>query len=129
MARRQARRAAETPEWLRDTPEEAAALRLRLLKRHQMMLGRCFKERRRARLDHYKERQELERANADMAEDLKEWAGQGWSRLRCIWWAVIDAENEHKWLTSPTLSQAARIAATPRVRGCGAAAKKAGFAG
>lgn len=177
MARRAARRAAETPEWLRDTPEEAAARRLAILRRHQLQLGRCFhkppekrkrtrpsdgqesgapfdyeeyltrledkkaadpefmarvkafQERRRARLDSYKERQELERANAEVAEDLREWAEHGWSRLENIWTCVINAENEERWRKSPTLSQAQRIAATPRIRGCGAAAKRAGFAG
>lgn len=175
MARRAARRAAEIPEWLRDTPEEAANRHLAALKRHQKALGariakppekrkrarpsdgqesgapfdyeeyltrledkkasdpefmarvRAFQERRRARLDSYKERNEIEAANKEMAEEVKMGEAVGVSRIRQIWHCIWHDESEQRWRTSPTLSQAQRIAATPRIRGCGAAAKRAGF--
>lgn len=170
MARRAARRLAETPEWLRDTPEEAAALRLRILKRHQKALGALVakppekRKRRRpsdgqecgapfnheeylTRLedrkaanpeewqrqqrakreegpfwDKYKERHDMERANEAMAEGRI-----ARSRLHEIWNAVIIDEMNQKWLREAPLQK--QIKAAPRIRGCGAAAKRAGFAG
>lgn len=46
-------------------------------------------------------------------------------RLREIWNAVIIDEMNLKWLREAPLQK--QIKAAPRVRGCGAAAKKAGF--
>lgn len=178
MARRAARREAETPAWLRDTPEELKARELRSLKRHQSVIGRCFhkppekrkrsrpsdgqesgapfnveeyltrledrkaanpeewqrqqrakKEESRAFWDRYKFQHELDRANEEMVEEVKRGEEVGVSRLRQIWHCVWHEESEQRWRTSPTLSQAERIKITPRIKGCGAAAKRAGFAG
>lgn len=166
MARRAARRLAETPEWLRETPEEAAALRLRLLKRHQKALGRCFikpppkrrgprggvldfdyeeyltklqdrkaadpeewqrkqrqkREESHAYWDRYKFQHDLDRANEAMAEDRV-----AESRLHEIWNAIVIDEMNLKWLSEQPLHVVIKKA--PRIRGCGAAAKRAGFAG
>lgn len=71
---------------------------------------------------------ELERANIDIAEDFERWAETGYNRLQTIWTGILNVESEDRWRTSPTLSQKSRIALTPRIHGCGAAAKRAGFA-
>lgn len=171
MARRASRRAADTPEWLRDTPEEAAARKLAQLKRHQKMLGariakppekrkrarpsdgqesgapfdyeeywtrledrkaanpeewqrqvKAKREESRAFWDRFKFKQDLNRANEAMAEDRI-----ASSRLEEIWNAVIIDEINQKWLREAPLQK--QIKAAPRIRGCGAAAKRSGFAG
>lgn len=70
-----------------------------------------------------------QKAGEQMAEEVKRGEEVGVSRMRQIWHCVWHEESEQRWRTSPTLSQEARIAVTPRIRGCGAAAKRAGFAG
>lgn len=179
MARRTARRATElaaVPEWLRDTPEELEARRLRILKAHQKALGkrvakppekrrrrpsdgqptgskvfdyeeyetrladrkaadpeewqrqqRAKKEANREFWDNYKFHADLDGANKEMAEELKAWEKHGYTRLHWIWICVVEVDNNDRWRLNPKLSQAERIRMTPRIKGCGAASKRAGF--
>lgn len=72
--------------------------------------------------DRYKERHDMDRANEAMAEDRI-----APSRLHEIWNAVIIDQMNQDWLRNAPLHK--QIKAAPRIRGCGAAAKRAGFAG
>lgn len=93
------------------------------------------RERNQAMWDRYKEKNDIIQANTAMAEELaasihfNSAVVPGWSRLHDIWSAVrsfeMGLESWHQ------MTQADRIKATERqrVRGCGAAAKRAGFAG
>lgn len=87
----------------------------------------AFKRRRRERMDAIRAVRDLEFANIEMDAEVKHGESVGVSRIRQIWYCVIHEDNEQKWRQSATLSQEARIAVTPRIRGCGLAAKKAGF--
>lgn len=82
----------------------------------------------RKRFDKIREARELEWANKSMAEEVRLAEKVGLGRIRDIWNCIIHQDNEQKWRTSPTLSQQSRIKVTPRIRGCGRAAQRAGFA-